>query len=87
MLSFMSLYALTKYGAVALLGSRTLIRRFRNTMESGKLLYLQGDGPTICTDSGRRYGSLPGPIDSELTVAHDPARAVFSATAGNAGYL
>ncbi len=42
-------------------------------MESGKLLYLQGDGPTICTDWDRQYGSLPGPIDSELTVAHDPA--------------
>jgi len=50
-------------------------------MESGKLLYLQGDGPTICTDSDRRYGRLPDPIDSELTVAR---RAVFSATAGNA---
>jgi len=45
-------------------------------MESGKLLYLQGDGPTICTDSDRRYGRLPDPIDSELTVAHEPAGSV-----------
>ena len=54
----------------------TLIRRFRNTMESGKLLYLQGDGPTICIDSDRRYGRLPAPIHSELTVAHEPAGSV-----------